>query len=159
MKILGRSLLVLTFLALGLFSFARPILAAGGGGTAPEDSVFGQVDAPPGVLELNQQAGAVSGGTDVEGIGIVIFASNLIRIATIIAGIIVFLNFILAGYAYITSDGSAKVNEQVKNQLTYSVLGLVIIVASYTIIAIISLLLFGKADFILNPTITGPTSP
>jgi hypothetical protein len=126
--------------------------STGGGTGGTGSSVFGTVQAPPGVAQFNSQVTGTG-----ERIGIIIFASNLIRIATIVAGIIVFMNFILAGYAYITSDGSAKVNEQVKNQLTYSVIGLVIIVASYTIIAIISLLLFGKADFILNPTITGPT--
>lgn len=121
--------------------------------TSPGDgsSVFGTVEAPPGVAQFNSQ---VTGSG--ERIGLIVFLSSLIRIATIVAGVIVFINFILAGYAYITSDGSSKVNEQVKNQLTYSVIGLVIIVASYTIIAIISLLIFGKADFILNPTITGP---
>lgn len=117
-----------------------------------QDSVFGKVDAPPGVQQYNDQVGGENG------IGLILFMSNLIRIATIIAGIIVFVNFILAGYSYISSDGSAKVNEEVKNKLTYSVIGLLLIVASYTIIAIISLLLFGRADFILNPTITGPTT-
>lgn len=120
-----------------------------GPGSGVTDNVFGSVDAPPGIAQYNSAAAG--------GIGLIPFISNLIRIATIVAGIIVFLNFILAGYAYISSDGSSKVNEEVKNKLTYSVIGLLIIVASYTIIAIISLLLFGRADFILNPTITGPT--
>jgi len=157
MKILGHSLFVLTFIALGFYGFARPALAGAGVGVLANQSVFGQVDAPPGVAEFNAQIRGGGVGPDVEGIGIIIFASNLIRIATIIAGLIVFFNFIKAGYSYIASDGSTKVNEEVKNTLTYSILGLVIIVASYTIIAIISLLLFGKADFILNPIITGPT--
>lgn len=157
MKILGKYLFVVLVLAFGLFQLALPVFAAAGGGVTAGESVFGPVDPPPGVAEFNAQVDPVVGGPDGERIGLIIFASNLIRIATIVAGIIVFVNFILAGYAYISSDGSAKVNEQVKNQLTYSVIGLVIIIASYTIIAIISLLLFGKADFILNPTITGPT--
>lgn len=127
-------------------------VTAGGICQAPQNArtnnVFGQVEPPPGVAQFNAQGGG--------GIGLIPFLSNLIRIATIVAGIIVFLNFILAGYKYLSSDGSAKVNEEVKNTLTYSVIGLLLIVASYTIIAIISLLLFGRADFILNPTISGP---
>ncbi|MBW7955135.1 hypothetical protein H3C66_00210 [Patescibacteria group bacterium] len=134
----------LALLLLVTFFVATPTVALA--------QVFGEVEAPPGVAEYNAPLGE-------DGIGIIVFMSTLIRIATIVAGIIVFVNFILAGYKYISSDGNAKVNEEVRNQLTYSVIGLLIIVASYTIIAIISLLLFGKADFILNPTITGPSTP
>lgn len=184
MKILGRIFLVLSLLVVSFSVATQPVFAAdctagqsasgctcrapmviqGGycvptlnsdnGSLNPNNgaattNVFGNVEAPPGVAQYN--AGSSSG------IGLIPFISTLIRIATIVAGVIVFINFILAGYAYISSDGSSKVNEQVRNQLTFSVIGLVIIVASYTIIAIISLLLFGKADFILNPTISGPT--
>ncbi len=178
MKILGRIFLVLSLLvvsfsvattpafaapctpgeSVGLCTCEAPMIVQYGRcvpgsttntGGAATTNVFGNVDAPPGVAQYNADSAS--------GIGLIPFISTLIRIATIVAGIIVFINFILAGYAYISSDGSSKVNEQVRNQLTFSVIGLVIIVASYTIIAIISLLLFGKADFILNPTISGPT--
>lgn len=119
---------------------------------ATETSVFGTIKQPKGVAEFNKQAG----GTD--GIGIIIFASNLIKIVTIVAGIIVFVNFIMAGYSFITSDGNANANEKVKNQITMSVIGLVLIVLSYTIVAVLSFIIFGDASYILDPKITGPSA-
>lgn len=111
--------------------------------------IVGTIKAPVGVDKFNAASIAAGSGN----IGLIIFISNLIRLATIIAGIWVLFNFVTAGYTYITSQGEAKAADQVKNQITSSVLGLIIIVAAYTVIAIISFLLFGDAGFILNPSI------
>jgi len=112
-------------------------------------NVFGQIEPPPGVVLYN----AAVDGTDP--IGIFVFLSSMIRIGTIVAGLWVLLNLITAGFDYITA-GDAKANQKVNEKITNSVLGLSIIVASHIIIAVISLLLFGRADFILNPEICGP---
>ena len=131
------------FLFLGYFfltAVTGPVLAQ------QFSDVFGTIDAPQGVSELNANSG------NSANIGLITFMSRLIQIATIVAGVIVFVNFILAGFTFITSDGNANTNEKVKNQITMSVVGLVLIVISYTIIAALSLLLFGDAGFILSPT-------
>src|SRR5258708_24724100 len=119
---------------------------------ADANDVFGQVSPPPGVDQFNKAAGV--GG--VSGIGIILFISNLIKLATIIAGIWVLFNFITAGYIYITSGGDSAANNKVKDQLTSSVLGLIVIVGAYTVIALISYFLFHDPGYILNPSITGP---
>lgn len=126
-------------------------LIAGAGGA--DTSIFGRIEAPPGVKSFNDQI-TVAGGAD-NGIGLFIFASNAIKIATVIAGLYVLFNFITAGFDYITA-GDTKANQKVREKLTYSILGLVLIVAAYTVIAVISLLLFGRPDYILNPQICGP---
>jgi hypothetical protein len=123
-------------------------------GTAADQNPFGTIDAPPGVENFNNQAKTQSGGT--VNIGIIIFVSNMIKLATILAGILVFFNFILAGFTYITSPGDSSAQNKMRDQITYSVLGLVLIVAAYTIIAVLSLIIFGRADYILNPEIVGP---
>lgn len=105
---------------------------------------------------IRQPAGTERFGGKGE-IGILAFVSLLIRIFTIIAGLIVLFNFIISGYTYLTSEGNPKAHETVKNQITYSVIGIVIIVSAYTITALLSLIFFGSATFILNPTITPPT--
>ncbi len=117
---------------------------------ADTSEIFGTVEAPKGVAAFNEQAGG--------GIGLLIFISNMIKLGTVIAGIWVLFNFIQAGFTYITSSGDSGAHKKVTDQLTMSVIGLVIIVTAYTLIAVISLLLFGKADYILNPTICGPTA-
>jgi hypothetical protein len=137
MKKLFLSLLIFA----AFFIFPSLVLAQ-----VPAD-VFGEINAPQGVEQLNTQA---------NGIGVLLFISNMIKLATVIAGIIVFFNLIRAGYTYINSQGNSKANEEVKNIVTYSILGLILIVAAYTIMAVISVVLFGDAGYILNPTLVQP---
>lgn len=118
------------------------------GSTLPTDeSILGTVSPPPGVAAYNAQAGG--------GIGILLFISTLIRVGTVVAGLWVLFNFITAGFDYITS-GDGKAHQKVKDKLTTSVIGLVIIVAAHVVIAILGLILFGDAAFFLNPKICGP---
>ena len=121
-----------------------------GVGGAPDESVFGQIEAPAGVDKYNLQTGSA------DGIGIIIFISNMIKLATIVAGVLVFLNFIFAGYTYITAAGDSGAVNKVGEQIKMSVIGLVLIVLAYTITAVISLIIFGDPGYILNPKITGP---
>lgn len=109
-------------------------------------SLFGEIKKPPGV------AGFDSGG----GIGILAFVSAIINLLTIVAGIWVLFNFVLAGYQYITSSGDTSAHGKVRDRITMSVLGLIIIASAYTIMAVIGLLFFGNAAFFLNPTLSGP---
>ena len=114
-----------------------------GSGFTPAENVFGNIEAPQGVAELNTQGG---------GIGLLLFISNMIKLASIIAGIWVLFNFIFAGFTYITSSDSsayAKIGEK----LSMSVMGLVIIVAAYTIAGIIGLIIFNDPTYIINPKI------
>ena len=116
---------------------------------AAASNIFGRVSPPAGVAGYN----AGSGGQ----IGLLFFISNLIRVATVVAGIWVLINFILAGYEYITSQGDTGAHNKVKDRVTMSIIGLVIIVSAYVIAALIGLIIFGDASYFLNPTIKGPT--
>lgn len=112
--------------------------------------VFGTVNAPPGVAAFNT-------GGQAGQIGLLKFISNLIKVLTIIAGLWGLFNVIGAGYTYLNSAGNPKATEQAIQQLLNSAIGLMIIVGSFTIISIISYLMFGNAMFILNPTIPSAT--
>lgn len=114
---------------------------------------FGQVSPPPGVADFNAQVGG--GPNDI---GLFLFFNSLITIFTVVAGLWVLLNLLLAGYQYITGSGDSSTHQKVRDRITMSVIGLVIMVSAYTIVGIIGLLFFGDAAFFLNPTITGPTS-
>lgn len=114
------------------------------------NDIIGTVSPPPGVMTYNEQAGGA------DSIGILIFISNLIRLGTVIAGIWVLFNFITAGYIYITSSGDSSAHKKVTEQLTNSVIGLVLIVVSYTIAGLLGLIIFGDPSYILNPSICGP---
>lgn len=112
-----------------------------------QSEIFGTINPPAGVAEYNDQAGS--------NIGIILFGSNVLKASSVIAGIWVMINFVLAGWTYITSNGDAAAHGKVANQLTMSVIGLLLIVGAYTIAALIGLIIFGDAGFILNPTFEG----
>lgn len=92
-------------------------------------------------------------------IGLINFLSVAVRLATIIGGILTMINFVWAGFLYVTMAGNTSANEQVKDRLTYSAIGLVIIVSAYTVAGIIGLIFFGDASFILSPELQGATTP
>jgi len=113
-------------------------------GELPE-AVVGAIDAPPGVAKFNAQADS--------GLGIILFFSNLIKLIAIVAGLWTMINFIIAGFTYVTSADNPSAIEKIGSKLSSSVIGLAIIVASYTIAAVIGLILFGDAGFIISPEI------
>ena len=104
------------------------------------EGVFGKIDAPAGVTELNAEA-----GKDNNYIGLLKFISNMIKFASIVAGIWVMFNFIFAGFTYVSSSGDSSAYAKIGEKLSLSVTGLLLIVAAYTIAGIISLLIFGNA--------------
>lgn len=114
---------------------------------AQASDIFGKVVAPPGVDKF---VSPVPGG------GLIIFISNLIKVITIIAGLFGLFNIISAGYTYLGSSGNPKAAEEAGQKLLFSFIGLAIIVGSFTITAIVSLILFGNAGYILNPTLPTP---
>ena len=82
-------------------SFSNTIAAA--------DSVFGEVEAPPGVAAYDAAAGVI---------GLVLFFSNLIRIITIAGGVFVMVNILYAGWIYISSSGDAGAHKKVADTVT-----------------------------------------
>lgn len=88
-------------------------------------------------------------------IGLIRFFSLLIRLIAIIAGIFAMVNFVIAGLTYIASMGNTQANINVRDRLLFSFIGLMIIVSAYTLAAIIGLIFFGDATYILNPRLEG----
>lgn len=130
--------------AVGAFIATRkPVMAA----AAAADDIFGTIEAPQGVAEYNDGA--------AQNFGAIIFFSNLLKLATTVAGIWVMANFIMAGYIYITSAGDTGAHKKVTDKLTMSIVGLILIVSAYTVAGLIGLIIFDDASYILNPTITG----
>ncbi len=109
--------------------------------------VIGPIRAPDAVARFNI--------ISTSHVGLVPFLSIIIRLITIVAGIFTMLNFVAAGAKYVFSMGNTNANVEVRDKLLFSVIGLLIIVASYTIAALFGLIFFGDATFILRPTFTG----
>ena len=90
------------------------------------------------------------------GRGLVGFLNNLLKFITIVAGLFAVINFILAGYGIMSSSGDPEKLSKAQNKIWYSILGLIIIVASFAFAALLGWILFKQTDAILNPKIYGP---
>lgn len=96
------------------------------------------------------------GGSSGSAGGLILFFTNVIRLIFVVAGIYAFLNFIFAGFQYMNAAGDAKALSAAWERIQWTLLGLVILVGSFAITAVLSQLLFGNPTFILNPVIYGP---
>jgi hypothetical protein len=104
------------------------------------DDVIGTIIVPTGV----PSAAADTGG----------FISALIRFIMVIAGLFTLWQFLSGGLAFITSNGDKGKLTEAQNKIQMSIVGLIIMAASFIIIAIISKVLFGDFNTILAPNLT-----
>lgn len=105
--------------------------------------IFGNIKAP-----LNNQ---YFSGT--KGEGLFLFLSNILQLAAVIAGIYMVVQFILAGFNYISASGDAKKTEAAWNQIWQSIVGLVIIASAFVITGLVERFTGIK---ILQPVIPTP---
>jgi len=88
--------------------------------------------------------------------GLIQFLTNILRLAFVAAGIFAFVNLVIAGFQYMGAGGDAKQLEAAWGRIWQSLLGLILIVGSFAIAALIGFVFFGNAGFILSPKIYGP---
>jgi len=110
---------------------------------------------PPGQLD-GYGSDVTGGGT--AGMGLIGLVSNVIKIVIVVGGLWAFINLILAGITFITSGDKPDELSKANNRMTMSLLGLIIMVGSYSLAGIIGKVLFGEWNAILNPVIYGPGS-
>ena len=68
-------------------------------------------------------------------------SSTIFGFLTIVAALAFLLYFVLGAITWITSGGSKEQVEKARNQMTNAAIGLVAVIASYTIAGIVSLVL------------------
>lgn len=88
--------------------------------------------------------------------GLILFMTNILRLVFVVAGIYAFVNLVIAGFSYMSAGGDSKKVNDAWGKIWQSLLGLVIIVASFAMAALFGYILFGDAGFILSPKIYGP---
>lgn len=88
--------------------------------------------------------------------GLISLINTLLRVTFIIAGLWSFMNIILAGFGFLSAGGDDKKIAKSWAQMWQSLIGLLIIVSSFVIAAIIGIVLFNDPSAILVPKITTP---
>lgn len=88
--------------------------------------------------------------------GLILFLTNILRLIFVAAGLFAFVNLILAGFQFMSAGGDAKAVGQAWAKIWQSLLGLVLVVGSFALAALVGYLLFGPGGSILSPKIYGP---
>ena len=111
------------------------------------DKIFGEGIKPPDFISTNPLGNNNS---------MLTLLNNILRLLIVVGGIYALLNFVLAGFQFIGAGGDPKKIEAAWGKIWQSIVGLLIIVASFALAALLSKILFGDYKTILNPTIYGP---
>lgn len=93
---------------------------------------------------------------DTTGKGITLLFSNLLRVVFVVAGVYAFINILIAGYQYMTAAGDSKKLDMAWARIWQTLMGLVLLVASFAIASLFGYLIFGDPTYILNPRLQGP---
>lgn len=109
-------------------------------------SVFGNINNPL----ARGYGGLTDSGNNAGLIGLV---NNLVALITVLAGLFVLVNFILAGYIYLSANGQPQKIAEAGNKILQSVIGLAIVAAAYIIAGLIGYLLFKDSTILLKPTL------
>lgn len=142
---------IITSLRFFVFSYFLSLTLPRVARAAADSDLFGTIDVPAGVDKYQ--------ALSPSGIGLIPFASNGLRLGTIGAGVFVMFNFLKAGWIYVFSSGDTGAHKKVTELVTMSIIGIALIVSSYTIAGIVGLVFFGDASFILNPKFEGVGDP
>lgn len=109
-------------------------------------TIFGGISAPEAIAKYNK-------GT--AGSGLFLFISNIFKFISVIGGIFLIFQIIMAGFAYISASGDPKKTEAAWIRIWQSILGLLIIASAFVIAGVVERLTGLK---IINPVIYGPTN-
>ena len=104
---------------------------------------------PPWVGTINPPTGGGDYST-----GLVPFINGGIRLIFVGLGLYALVEFILAGYHMINSQGDSKNLDKAKKMITNSAIGLVILTMTFIFGAVIGTVFFGRWDFVLDPAET-----
>lgn len=86
--------------------------------------------------------------------GIISFFNTLLRVVFVIGGLYAFFNIVLAGIGFMSGGGDPKAVAKSWERIWQSLVGLLIIVASFLLAAIIGIVVFKDPSAILVPKIT-----
>lgn len=114
-----------------MLNIIKPIYAA--------TDIIGTVEPPIGIPKTPEKTTA--------------FLTAILTFIIVVAGLFTLWQFLSGGLAYITSNGDKNKVAEANNKITYSILGIAIITASFIIAGILGLILYGEFNAILKPSL------
>lgn len=115
------------------------------------DKIFGEISPPPAITE-----GYGTLFPEGNKLGLVGFLNNVLKLVALAAGLFAVVNFILAGYGIMSSQGDPERMGKATSKIWNSLIGLILIVASFAFAALIGWIIFKNPRAILDPKIYGP---
>jgi type IV secretion system pilin len=106
-------------------------------------STLGQVSPPP-----NKIISEYPQGQD----GLIYLLNQIITLLYTLGGLMVFFNLLIAGYQYLSSNGDQQKILSAGKRITFSIYGLIFLVSSFVIAAILGQLLFRDPTALTKPT-------
>lgn len=116
-------------------------------------STFGSIDNP--FTTLGGPAG-LTGSTN--GTGLIVLLGTFVKFAMVLAGVYTFWNLISAGFMFISAGGEPKNISKAWAKIWQSVVGLLVVAASFLLAVIIGFLIYGpdNAFILIRPRIFQP---
>jgi hypothetical protein len=108
-----------------------------------QDNPFGPINAPAGISNYASTPDAAIGQ----------LLNTVLRTLIVGAGVYALFNLVLAGYAFMSAGDDAKKVAGAWAKISQTIIGLAVAAGSFVLAAIFGQLIFGRADFILSPSI------
>ena len=90
------------------------------------------------------------------GAGLFLLLQNLLLFVIVIAGLYTFWNLILAGFMFLSAGEDSKAVGKAWAKIWQSIIGLLVVAASFIIAGVFGYLIFGDATALITPQIFGP---
>lgn len=116
-------------------------------------TIFGEIRNP---FEIFNAPKYAVGPGEAQPFGLIVFLNNALRLFIIAAGLFALIQFIGAGFQYMTAGGDPKAVANAWAKIWQLILGLVLMAAAFTLAALFGYFIFGDPMAILSPKIYGP---
>lgn len=114
--------------------------------------IFGKIENPFDFIAPGSQ---YTGAAVAQGQGLIILGNNLIKLTIVAAGLYGFINFIIAGYTFLSSSEPKEI-ARAWAKIWQGMLGLLIVAGSFVLAGIFGWIIFGDVTAILQPKLYGP---
>lgn len=114
---------------------------------------FGTITNPFGRLAPGT---ALANTSNTSGEGLILILNSLVKFSIVIAGLYTFWNLISAGYGFMSAGGEAKAIEKAWAKIWQSLLGLLVVAASFVLAMVFGKLIFNDPSILISPQVFAP---